>query len=64
LSLQEGKKNIFLILRKNFRGFFASSETPISVIEVFFNTEEDLTLKSKKMQKTYFPFFLKKSNNN
>jgi acetyltransferase-like isoleucine patch superfamily enzyme len=35
LSLQE-EKNIFLILRKNFRGitFFASSETPISVIRI------------------------------
>jgi hypothetical protein len=36
LSLQEEKKNLFLILRKNFRGitFFASSETPISVIKI------------------------------
>jgi hypothetical protein len=35
LSLQ-GKKKLFLILRKNFRGitFFASSETPISVIKI------------------------------
>jgi hypothetical protein len=35
LSLQEEKK-IFLILRKNFRGitFFASSETPTSIIKI------------------------------
>jgi hypothetical protein len=35
LSLQEEKK-FFLILRKNFRGitFFASSETPTSIIKI------------------------------
>jgi hypothetical protein len=36
LSLQKEKKNLYLILRKNFRGitFFASSETTISVIKI------------------------------
>jgi hypothetical protein len=35
IEFTRGKKN-FLILRKNFRGitFFASSETPISVIKI------------------------------
>jgi hypothetical protein len=41
LSLQEGKIFLFLILGKNFRGitFFASSETPISVIKKSFSTQ-------------------------
>jgi hypothetical protein len=36
LGSQEEKNILFLILRKNFRGitFFASFETPISVIEI------------------------------
>jgi hypothetical protein len=36
IEFTRGKKILFLILRKNFRGitFFASSETPISVIKI------------------------------
>jgi hypothetical protein len=36
IEFTRGKKFLFLILRKNFRGitFFASSETPISVIKI------------------------------
>jgi hypothetical protein len=36
IEFTRGKKKLFLILRKNFRGitFFASSETPISVIKI------------------------------
>jgi hypothetical protein len=47
---------------KNFRGitFFASPETPISVIQKFFQHRSGL--KSKKIQKKKIPFFLKKSN--
>jgi hypothetical protein len=49
LSLQEGFFFKFLFLRKNFRGitFFASSETPISVIKIKENAEK------------IFSFFLK-----
>jgi hypothetical protein len=41
IEFTRGKKKIFLILRKNFRGitFFASSETPISVIKKSFSTQ-------------------------
>jgi hypothetical protein len=41
IEFTRGKKNLFLILRKNFRGitFFASSETPISVIKKSFSTQ-------------------------
>jgi hypothetical protein len=62
LSLKEGGKKKFLILRKNFRGitFFASFETPISVVKKSFSTQRKTTLKSKKMQKKYFPFFFEK----
>jgi hypothetical protein len=36
IEFTRGKKFLFLILRKNFRGitFFASSENPISVIKI------------------------------
>jgi hypothetical protein len=36
IEFTRGNKFLFLILRKNFRGitFFASSETPISVIKI------------------------------
>jgi hypothetical protein len=36
IEFTRGKKFLFMILRKNFRGitFFASSETPISVIKI------------------------------
>jgi hypothetical protein len=36
IEFTKGKKKLYLILRKNFRGitFFASSETPISVIKI------------------------------
>jgi hypothetical protein len=36
IEFTRGKNFLFLILRKNFRGitFFASSETPISVIKI------------------------------
>jgi hypothetical protein len=41
IEFARGKKKLFLILRKNFRGitFFASSETPISVIKKSFSTQ-------------------------
>jgi hypothetical protein len=41
IEFTRGKKKLFLILRKNFRGitFFASSETPISVIKKSFSTK-------------------------
>jgi hypothetical protein len=36
IEFTRGKQNLFLILRKNYRGitFFASSETPIFVIKI------------------------------
>jgi hypothetical protein len=41
IEFTRGKKKLFLILRNNFRGitFFASSETPISVIKKSFSTQ-------------------------
>jgi hypothetical protein len=41
IEFTRGKTFLFLILRKNFRGitFFASSETPISVIKKSFSTQ-------------------------
>jgi hypothetical protein len=41
IEFTRGKKCLFLILRKNFRGitFFTSSETPISVIKKSFSTQ-------------------------
>jgi hypothetical protein len=56
LGSQERKK-----IRKNFRGitFFASFETPISVIKkILFNTVEDLdTIKIKENAEKIFYFF-------
>jgi hypothetical protein len=41
IGFTRGKTFLFFILRKNFRGitFFASSETPISVIKKSFSTQ-------------------------
>jgi hypothetical protein len=41
IEFTRGKKKLFLILRKNFKGitFFASSETPIFVIKKYFSKQ-------------------------
>jgi hypothetical protein len=41
IGFTRGEKNLFLILCKNFRGitFFASFETPFSVIKKSFSTQ-------------------------
>jgi hypothetical protein len=42
IEFTRGKKKLFLILRKNFKGitFFASSETPIFVIKKYFSKQK------------------------
>jgi hypothetical protein len=60
--LKNVKRFTFLTLGTCVRLKNASFETRISVIKVFFNTEEDLTLNKRKCRKSIF--FFKKSNDN
>jgi hypothetical protein len=63
IEFTTGEKKLFLILRKNFRGitFFASLETPISVIKMSFSKKN---AERKKCRKIILLFFLKNSHDN